>query len=104
MAAFTTSSDWETEVRAHEERIERRSPILIAAIDNAMAGVGRQTRRWLVAVRATCSSGTGRMADPPIAIAEEIGTQAPRLAARRAVDCAARAALADRRVRLRATQ
>jgi hypothetical protein len=103
MAAIATSTDWEMEVRAHQERIERRAPALIAAIDDAMTRVGRQTRRWLVAVRHACSSGAGPMPDPPVAIAQEIGTQAPRLAARLAVDCADRAALADRRVRFRAT-
>jgi hypothetical protein len=102
MALTVTSDEWAMEVRAHQERIERRAPALIAAIDDAMSGVGRQTRRWLVAVRAACESGAGPMPDPAIAIAEEIGTQAPRLAAHLAVDTADRAALAERRVRFRA--
>src|SRR4051794_7654774 len=104
MAAVTfdaseASDDPVARLRAHEARIERRSPALIAAIDTALGAVGRQTRRWLLVVRETYDSGTQPPPDPPDAIAEEIGIQAPRLAARLAVDRADRAALADRQSR-----
>src|SRR5947209_70091 len=102
MVAIAPFDDSAAEMRAHQERIARRAPALLAAIDGAMHGVGRQTRRWLVAVREACEAGTEPMPDPPDAIAEEIGIQAPRLAARLAVDTADRAALAGRRTRFRA--
>ena len=82
--------------RLHQQRIQRRATVLVATIHDALYGVGRQTRRWLAAVDRTCRSGTGPLPDPSDPVAEEIGIQAPRLAAKLAVDAADRAALVER--------
>src|SRR5437762_1729538 len=84
------------DVLVHQQRIQRRAGALTATIAGALTGVGRQTRRWLVTVDRTCRSGTGTLPDPSDPVAEEIGIQAPRLAAKLAVDAADRAALAGR--------
>src|SRR5436189_6173738 len=84
------------DLHLHQQRIQHRAAALTATITNAMTGVGRQTRRWLATVDRTYRSGTGTLPDPSDPVAEEIGIQAPRLAAKLAVDAADRAALAGR--------
>src|SRR5436189_1670434 len=84
------------DLHLHQQRIQRRAVALTVTIADATTGVGRQTRRWLVAVDRICRSGTGTLPDPSEPVVEEIGIQAPRLAAKLAIDAADRSALAGR--------